>query len=197
MTEPSTEKPEKPEKLEKSPRIRCAICGTRVREADETERCEGCDSVFHAACWSAIGGCATYGCKKAAKARKAPPPKATGGGWGDEKTCPVCEVSIPSSLLVCRACKATFPWADPMSKADYDAHLVDVRASSRQRRILTVLFLASLTIVGSAVAGPAGAIYAFTKRKRLVGADAVYVAMGYGSALLGVAWGVMLLVLSR
>lgn len=178
-------------------RIRCAICGTRVRESDETTACGDCAQRYHAACWSAIRGCATYGCKKAAVAQKAPPPKAVGAGWGDEKACPACQSDIPSSLLVCRSCKATFPWADPMTPGEYEDWKADQLALSKERRVLTFLFVASLTVVASPLAGPSGAIYAWTKRRRMVGTDGVYAAMGYGSALLGVAYVVLVLAFGR
>ena len=100
--------------------VRCAICGTLVRGAEQVTSCPECRQDYHEACWSAIGGCATYGCKSAAVAEKPPPPEDVGGGWGDEKTCPSCGRTIGSSLLVC-PCGARFPWPDPMTKSEFSA----------------------------------------------------------------------------
>jgi hypothetical protein len=173
--------------------IRCTICGTRVRDGEPSVVCDGCNESYHEDCWASIEGCATYGCAKAPVPDKAPPAAIVGAGWGDAKACPSCAVEIPSSLLVCRACKAQFPWADPMTVEEYQTWLGREASLRTQRRVLTALFIGAMTCIGSPIAGPIAGIYAFLKRRTLVGQDGVYVAMGYGSAVLGVVYGVVLL----
>jgi hypothetical protein len=167
--------------------IRCAICGTLVRDTEEVTSCPECRQDYHAACWDEIGGCATYGCKSAAVAEKPPPPENVGGGWGDEKECPSCGQTIASSLLVC-LCGARFPWADPMTREEYSAWRAREESLASSRKVLTALFLMSLAGFLAPLAGPIAGFYAFRQRKKLMGANGVYLAIGYGSAALGVTY---------
>ena len=166
---------------------RCSICGTLIRAAEAVKACPDCRQDYHQTCWDDIDGCATYGCKSAAVAEKPPPPEVVHGGWGDEKECPACQASIASSLLVC-LCGARFPWADPMSPEDYTAWLAQERSIAAAQKALIVLFLLSIAGAGAPLCGPIAAIYAHRNRRRLAGAHGVYLAMGYGSAALGVAY---------
>jgi hypothetical protein len=174
---------------------RCSICGTLVREAEPVKPCPDCLQDYHAACWDEIGGCATYGCKSAAVAEKPPPPDVVHAGWGDDKTCPVCEQSIASSLLVC-PCGARFPWADPLTREQYDAWRARARSVEAARKVLVALFVLSVAGFGAPIAGPVAAYYAHKNRQMLVGPHGVYLAMGYGSAALGAAYVGVALVLA-
>ena len=80
---------------------RCAICYTVVGASEAAQQCPDCKTDYHQSCWNEIGGCGTYGCKKAAVAEKPPVPVLVGQGWGDQKPCPNCNAQIGSSLLVC------------------------------------------------------------------------------------------------
>jgi hypothetical protein len=42
----------------------CAICLSKVTDADEQHVCESCGAVYHAECWTDNCGCAAYGCKQ-------------------------------------------------------------------------------------------------------------------------------------
>jgi hypothetical protein len=172
---------------EPRPPIRCAICGTLVRGAEQVTSCPECRQDYHEACWKEIGGCATYGCKSAAVAEKPPPPEMVGGGWGDEKECPSCQSTIGASLLVC-PCGARFPWADPMTKKEYHDWVAREASIAEARKVLVGLFLLSIAGFGAPLSGPIAGIYAYRKRQKLAGANGVYLAIGYASAALGVAY---------
>jgi len=164
---------------------RCSICYTVLREGEPVTGCPECKQDYHKTCWDEVGGCGTYGCKQAAVAQKPPPPVLVGAGWGDTKPCPACQAQINSSLLVCRNCSARFPWADPITPADYQAWRTQQEALSGYRKLLVVMFILSMIAVTSPITGPIAGIFAFVKRKQLAGANGTYLAMGYGSAALG------------
>jgi hypothetical protein len=164
---------------------RCSICYTLIAQDEAATSCPDCTQDYHATCWTEIGGCGTYGCKRAAVAQKPALPVLVGAGWGDTKPCPACSLAIQSSLLVC-SCGATFPWADPMTTAEYTAWKDQQRALASSRARLIWLFIGSLIGVTAPVLGAIAGIYAYTKRKQLAGAGGTYLAMGYGSAALGV-----------
>lgn len=163
---------------------RCSICYTVIGEREPVTGCPECSQDYHAICWDEIGGCGTYGCKRAAVAEKPPPPVLVGSGWGDEKPCPACEQQIGASLLVC-TCGARFPWADPMTVEDYRRWAAEQEAVASARKLLTVLFILSLFVVTSPVFGTISGVHAFVRRKLLAGTGGTYLAMGYGSAALG------------
>lgn len=171
---------------------RCSICYTVLREGEPVTGCPECRQDYHKTCWDEIGGCGTYGCKHAAVAQKPPPPVLVGAGWGDTKPCPWCAEQIGSSLLVCR-CGARFPWADPMTVEEYQRWVEEQRAVAGARKVLILMFVLSLIVVTSPVAGPIAGLYAFVQRKRLAGANGTYLAMGYGSAALGVLFTALIL----
>lgn len=164
---------------------RCSICYTVIKEGTEqATSCSECHQDYHQSCWNEIGGCGTYGCKQAAVAQKPPPPQVVGMGWGDSKPCPNCGQNISSSLLVCQ-CGARFPWADPMTIVEFNEWRDGQNALSRSRSLLIWMFIVSLFVVPAPVTGPIAGIYAFVRRKRLAGSGGPYLAMGYGSAALG------------
>jgi hypothetical protein len=173
---------------------RCSICQTLVAPADERTLCPECQQEYHASCWKELGGCGTYGCKSAAVAEKPPPPVLVGSGWGDTKVCPACGMNIGSSLLICR-CGARFPWADPMTPAEYQSLLEKQRSVSTSKSLLVVLFLLTLLGITAPVTGTIAGIYSYFKREQLSGANGTYLALGVGSAALGVTYGFVMIML--
>jgi hypothetical protein len=163
---------------------RCAICYTILAEAEPATACPECQQDYHKSCWDEIGGCGSYGCKHAAVAQPPPLPVLVGAGWGDTKPCPGCGEDIGSSLLVCR-CGARFPWADPMTAAEYRESVLQQQAISSARGLLIFLFLLSLVGLTAPIAGPIAGIYAWRRRTKLAGTGGTYLAMGYGSAAIG------------
>ena len=80
--------------------LRCMICHTLIRDGEETRECPECRETFHEACWTDLGGCASYGCGQATVAEKGPPARRLRTTWGDTKKCPSCG----RSLIVQREC---------------------------------------------------------------------------------------------
>ena len=170
---------------------RCSICRTLVAEADERHRCEECGQEYHAQCWTENRGCATYGCKAAPVSEKPTLPGGGRQGWGDEKNCPACDSRIPSSLLVCRHCSAHFPYADPMTRPEYLRHQDLVQRAKSARRTLVVLFiLTSLGFPAPLTGGIAGAL-SYRWRRLLEGPDGAYLALGYGTGVIGCVYAVV------
>ncbi len=163
---------------------RCAICYTVLSQEEPRTACPECRTDYHKTCWDEIGGCGTYGCQRAAVAQKPPVPVLVGAGWGDTKECPACTCEISSSLLVC-ACGARFPWADAMTRAEYQRWGASQQAIKTSRTTLICLFLLSLVGFTAPLAGPLAGVYAFRKRDQLAGTGGTYLAMGYGSAAIG------------
>lgn len=174
---------------------RCSICCTMLAAGEPATSCPECQQDYHASCWDGIGGCGTYGCKRAAVAEKPPLPVLVGAGWGDSKTCPGCTSEISASLLVCR-CGAKFPWADPMTRDEYAAWQADQQALARSRAFLIWMFIATLTGFTAPITGPIAGAYAHRRRKRLAGTGGTYLAMGYGSAAIGAFYSVLIALLA-
>jgi hypothetical protein len=174
---------------------RCSICHTLIQEADARADCPECQQEYHQSCWTELGGCGTYGCKKAAVAEKPPPPVLVGSGWGDTKECPSCGQNIGSSLLVCR-CSATFPYADPMTRAEYVVWCQKEQSIKSSKTTLLMMFIVSLFGITAPVTGPIAGFYAWYSREKLAGQNGTYLAIGYGSAGLGVVYGVILALLA-
>jgi RING finger family protein len=174
---------------------RCSICYTVVKEGEAQTQCPDCKTDYHTSCWTEIGGCGTYGCKRAAVAEKPPVPVLVGSGWGDSKECPSCRRQIGSSLLVC-SCGAKFPWADPMTVTEYLEWQSEQNAIGGARKTLVLLFILSLIGITAPIAGPIAGIYAFLKRKRLIGTGGTYLAMGYGSAAIGAIYTIIIILVN-
>ena len=170
---------------------RCSICYTLVAPDEQVTECPECHQHYHQTCWTEIGGCGTYGCKRAAVAEKPPVPVLVGAGWGDSKPCPACSRDIAASLLVC-SCGARFPWADPMTKDDYTTWLAREARRARSRTTLMVLFVFSLIGITAPVTGPIAGLFAYTRRRELAGTGGTYVAVGYGSAAIGVVYALLI-----
>jgi hypothetical protein len=118
-----------------------------------------------------------------------------GTGWGDAKACPSCGASIGSSLLACR-CGARFPWVDPMTRDEYQEWSQGQRRIRRAKRVLLGLFVVSLLGVTAPLVGPIAGVYAGRNRVRLGGHAGTYLALGYGSAALGLTYAVILVLMA-
>jgi hypothetical protein len=175
--------------------IRCSICRTLVQSADEKVACDQCRQTYHASCWKDLGGCATYGCTKAPDVEKPAPPVAAGAGWGDEKQCPACRRTIASGALFC-PCGARFPYADPMSPAEWREHERRRLEGRRRRTSILVLFLLSLSGILAPLTGAFAGWIAWNHRAELEGAGGTYAAMGFGAATLGATYAVVLFLLA-
>jgi len=174
---------------------RCSICYTVLSAGEPVTACPECKTDYHKTCWDEIGGCGSYGCKQAAVAQKPPVPVLVGAGWGDTKPCPSCTRQISSSLLVC-SCGAKFPWADPMTPAEYMTSLARDQGIKSARTALIWLFLLSLIGITAPVAGPIAGFYAFRKRNELAGTGGTYLAMGYGSAAIGAFYTILIVIIA-
>jgi len=175
--------------------IRCSICHTRVADADLKQDCSDCQQSYHASCWQELGGCATYGCKKTPAAKKPAPILAAGGGWGDNKACPVCNAQIGASRLVC-TCGVKFPYADPMTPGEYTDWSEAQRKVKGSKRILLGLFLVSLIGVTAPIAGLLSGIVGYVKREQLAGEHGTYLALACGSFALGLVYTALIATLS-
>lgn len=173
---------------------RCSICNTRISDFDLFFTCTECDSPYHEICWKEMGGCATYGCKAASVAEKPPLPTTTTRGWGDEKTCPACTKQIPAGVMFC-SCGARFPWADPMTSADYQEWVDEENAIKTRRKQLVWLFVATILGVVAPISGVIAGIQAYRSRTLLVGETGTYLALGYGAALIGAVYTIVILLL--
>jgi hypothetical protein len=158
------------------------------------EECPACRREYHASCWTELGGCATYGCEKAALAEKPALPANFGAGWGDVKTCPRCRKEIASGLLVCR-CGARFPSADPMGPDEYRQWASEQELYRSIRRLILVLFLVSLSGLLAPLTGTCAGFVAHRRRAMLAGTDGTYLAIGYGAAALGLFYALVILLL--
>ena len=174
---------------------RCSICNTQITDLDLFFTCTICDSPYHEICWKEMGGCATYGCKAAATAEKPPMPASFARGWGDEKNCPSCSSKIPASVLGC-ACGARFPWADPMTKEDYDSWATEQKQQKSIRTQLIVLFVITIFGLLAPLTGTIAGIQAHRSRNLLVGEVGTYLALGYGAAVIGAVYAIVFLLLS-
>jgi hypothetical protein len=157
--------------------------------------CPECQTDYHKSCWDEIGGCGSYGCKQAAVAQKPPVPVLVGTGWGDAKECPACGRGIASSLLMCR-CGAHFPYADPMTRAEYQAEVMKAQEIKSSRTALIWMFVFSLIGITAPLIGPIAGFYAFRKREKLAGTGGTYLAMGYGSAAIGAFYTILIVIIA-
>jgi hypothetical protein len=174
---------------------RCSICYTVLHPQEARTACPACKTDYHETCWTEIGGCGSYGCAHAAVAQKPPLPTLVGAGWGDSKECPSCSRQIGSSLLVC-SCGARFPWADPMTRAEYLAEVAREAAVKRARTGLIWMFVISLAGITAPVVGPIAGIYAHKQRAQLLGTGGTYLAMGYGCAALGAFYTILIAIVA-
>jgi hypothetical protein len=118
-----------------------------------------------------------------------------GGGWGDFKICPACHSRIGASLLVC-SCRATFPWATPMTPEQYAQWTADARAAKSLKTTVTVLFLLSLTGLLAPFLGLASFILARRGRKLLEGADGAFTALAWGNLVIGSTYALVFVLLA-
>ena len=174
---------------------RCSICYTVLAEGEPQKTCPECHVDYHQACWDENGGCGSYGCKQAAVAQKPPVPVLVGAGWGDAKVCPSCQAHIGSSMLMCH-CGARFPWADPMTPSEYAAWTTSERQRQTASTALVWMFIFSLVGLTAPVVGPIAGVYAYRKRTLLKATGGSYLAMGYGSAVVGACYLLLIIALA-
>ncbi len=167
---------------------RCTICHTKIQRTEAVQECASCQMKYHDGCWNGIGGCATYGCSQAPDAPKAPPAVNTQRGWGDDKGCPNCQARIASSAMFC-GCGARFPWADPMTSAEYYEWFEREKARRSARVVILVLFCLSLTGLAAPVVGPIAFFKAQRDHQALTGeGGGPYLALAYGTAAIGLVY---------
>lgn len=166
---------------------RCSICHTRVLEHEEVQTCRECGQAYHAECWRDNGGCATYGCPAAPAGEKPILLRHAGAGWGDEKTCPACGATLPAAMLGCR-CGAIFPWADPITPPEYADWLAKNARRRETRRLLVVLFVLAILAIPAPIAGGVAAWVARSRRDLMTGPDGTFLALGWGTAVIGATW---------
>ena len=173
---------------------RCSICKFVIQPSDETKLCSDCNSAYHTVCWDSIEGCATYGCREAAVAEKSVTSRVISKGWGDEKNCPKCGAVIASSLLIC-SCGATFPWAEPMTKSEYLAFEQRKMKMKERRSTLIMLFIFTMFVLPAPITAPISGFYAFRLRTELAGENGAYLALGYGTVIIGLVYVLMFIAL--
>ena len=83
-----------------------------------------------------------------------------------------------------------------MSPGEYNLWIESRSGDAAIKRWLVVLFLVTLLGVLAPIAGPIAGIFAWTRRHRLIGSDGTFLAIGYGSAAIGVSYGVIALLLA-
>ena len=123
----------------------CSVCQTPIDHGQAACLCPACRSPYHRECWDEIGGCATYGCDLMPQPAK---PADEGGprseAWGDDKTCPKCGQEIRAAAVKCRFCRASFPSAVPMTRAEYREWSDQQAQLGPTRTFAIVLFSVSL-----------------------------------------------------
>ncbi|HJQ27409.1 MAG TPA: hypothetical protein VKA60_26220 [Blastocatellia bacterium] len=115
--------------------------------------------------------------------------------WGDEKECPDCHRSIPSSVLSCR-CGARFPWADPMTPAQYHAWVDEEAQRVRNRRLFIILFILSLFGWPAPVLGIIAGVQAFRSREVMAGENGPFLALAFGTFIIGLIYSLIFLLIS-
>jgi hypothetical protein len=73
-----------------------------------------------------------------------------------------------------------------MTGAEFARWRSEQEAIARSRQLLIALFVCSLIGVTAPISGPLAGIYAWLRRARLASTGGTYLAMGYGSAVIGV-----------
>jgi hypothetical protein len=166
-----------------------------IQPDDPQTACPACTQEYHESCWTELGGCGTYGCDQVPAATKPAVSTRPGQGWGDVKPCPSCGVDIASSMLRCK-CGARFPYADPISPAEFEAWVGEQRAVRRAKRLITVLFIITLIGLIAPLTGTIAGVYAYARRERLAGANGTFLAIGFGSAAIGAIHAIVMLLLA-
>lgn len=123
----------------------CSICGTGILQSDTIVVCPICSLPYHHDCWKEIGGCGTYGCSAApvATIKEAVREDIFTPGWTAEKKCPECGSQIIANALVCKVCKANFPFERPMTKAEWRDREYDGKELARIKPIVVAQFVFS------------------------------------------------------
>jgi hypothetical protein len=92
-------------------------------------------------------------------------------------------------------CGARFPWADPMTREEYVEWQSAEEARRRTRKQLVALFIVSLIGVTAPLAGAVAGIQSYRYRRELAGENGPYLALGIGTAVIGLAYSLIILLL--
>jgi len=83
-----------------------------------------------------------------------------------------------------------------MTRSDYAQWTSNQQSLASARTLLIWMFILSLLVVISPVTGAIAGIFAFVKRKKLAGAGGPYLAMGYGSAAIGLVFTILIVLVN-
>jgi ribosomal protein S27AE len=98
----------------------CAVCQCAIAPGEETHKCAGCGTNYHAECWTYNNGCGVYGCSFAAPTESLTSLEIPAGHWGrEDKDCPRCGRSILAAAMRCKHCGATFTSAAPQASSTF------------------------------------------------------------------------------
>ena len=151
-----------------TPTAFCALCQSPIGAAEPTTGCAGCGTVYHADCWTEVGGCGVYGCNHVPATEKRSDLELPAAHWGQEsKTCPCCNQLIQAMAMRCRHCGTAFASADPLSRRDYLLARGASDSRPRLKRITVWLFIACALPFTTVLAGPLGALWYFRKRQEV------------------------------
>jgi len=92
-------------------------------------------------------------------------------------------------------CGARFPWADPMTVEDYNEWVRDEEDIASRRKQMVWLFVATILGVVAPLTGLIAGLQAHRSRTMLVGEAGTYLALGYGAALIGFIYTIVILLL--
>jgi len=175
--------------------VTCPICQSDIAADEAAVTCPGCDQAHHRECWSAIGGCGTYGCQQAPSLPKSggPAQDAAAQGWGDIKKCPRCGEKIKSSALKCRHCRLKFETTDPLTPKELKRRQEQKAAAGQLRIVMPGLFLLSLPGCLAPLVLLVGSLLVVYKRQEMRKAGPVYLVLGYASVIVSAIYTLLML----
>lgn len=169
----------------------CGICMSAIEASDAAASCPGCQSPYHADCWTENGGCAVYGCTHVPKTDGLKPLEIPPAYWGrEDKDCPQCGAKIMALAVRCRHCGCEVV-ARPEAKASFQQR-TERRARAPILRRAAKIFLVMALLPGFAlITLTAGTFYYRGNRdeiRRLPGgAEGLYrIAIGTAAAQCGI-----------
>jgi hypothetical protein len=173
--------------------ILCPICLSPVQDAAEAKTCPECGQLHHRECWQEMGGCSTYGCKRApATTKEGQTAGRASTAWGDTKKCPACGETIKSIALRCRYCDTEFETVDPLVTADLRRRVRKSQKLTTIRIAAIALFVLSLLGLPAPLTLIAGSLVFLPQRKLLAQAGPFFLVLGYGSIVLSAFYSVLL-----